>query len=172
MECPAPAAGFVQLSPDRRRFELDGSPFFFTGCNSYYLMTRAADPGLQQQVLEVMDDAQTAGLTVVRTWAFNDGPEWNALQPAPGPWSTTPLVVTALEKRNATLWLNLTVNIFGNAGAFVATLCVLFIAGQFDERVFVGLDFVLAEAARRELKVLLALTNYWTPFGGMTQYVK
>ncbi|KAA6412341.1 MAG: mannan endo-1 [Trebouxia sp. A1-2] len=127
MECPAPAGGFVQLSPDRRRFELDGSPFFFTGCNSYYLMTRAADPGLQQQVLEVLDDAKAAGLTVIRTWAFNDGPEWNALQPAPG---------------------------------------------QFEERVFVGLDFVLAEAARRGLKVLLALTNYWTPFGGMTQYVK
>lgn len=84
MECPAPAAGFVQLSPDGRRFELEGSPFFFTGCNSYYLMTRAADPGLQQQVLEVLDDAKAAGLTVVRTWAFNDGPEWNALQPAPG----------------------------------------------------------------------------------------
>ncbi len=49
---------------------------------------------------------------------------------------------------------------------------MLSIAGQFDERVFVGLDFVLAEAARRGLKVLLALTNYWTPFGGMTQYVK
>ena len=57
MECPGPAGLFVQLSPDRRRFELDGSPFFFTGCNSYYLMTRAADPGLQQQVLEVLDDA-------------------------------------------------------------------------------------------------------------------
>ena len=76
--------GFVRLSADRRRFELDGAPFFFTGCNSYYLMTRAADPGLQQQVLEVLDDAKSAGLTVVRTWAFNDGPEWNALQPTPG----------------------------------------------------------------------------------------
>ena len=82
MQCPA--GSFVHLSPDRRRFELDGAPFFFTGCNSYYLMTRAADPGLQQQVLEVLDDAKAAGLTVVRTWAFNDGPEWNALQPSPG----------------------------------------------------------------------------------------
>ena len=49
---------------------------------------------------------------------------------------------------------------------------VLCPAGQFEERVFIGLDFVLAEAGRRGLKVLLALTNYWTPFGGMTQYVK
>lgn len=44
--------------------------------------------------------------------------------------------------------------------------------GQFDEKVFVGLDFVLAEAGRRGLKLILALTNYWTPFGGMAQYVK
>lgn len=44
--------------------------------------------------------------------------------------------------------------------------------GQFDEKVFSGLDFVLAEAGRRSLKLILALTNYWTPFGGMAQYVK
>ena len=33
--------------------------------------------------------------------------------------------------------------------------------GEFDERVFCGLDFVLAEAARRGLKVMLVLINYW-----------
>ncbi|KAL3156379.1 hypothetical protein ABBQ38_000693 [Trebouxia sp. C0009 RCD-2024] len=126
MQCPAPEQ-FVRVSADKRRFELDGAPFFFTGCNSYYLMTRAAEPSLRQQVLDVLDDAKAAGVRVVRTWAFNDGKEWNALQPAPG---------------------------------------------QFDERVFSGLDFVLAEAGRRGLKLILALTNYWTPFGGMTQYVK
>lgn len=46
------------------------------------------------------------------------------------------------------------------------------LTGQFDEKVFSGLDFVLAEAGRRGLKLILALTNYWTPFGGMAQYVK
>ena len=35
-----------------------------------------------------------------------------------------------------------------------------------------GLDFVVAEAAKRGLKLILALTNYWTPFGGMPQYVR
>lgn len=83
MQCAAPGA-FVRLSADHRRFELDGAPFFFTGCNSYYLMTRAAEPSLRQQVLEVLDDAKAAGVRVIRTWAFNDGQEWNALQPAPG----------------------------------------------------------------------------------------
>ena len=47
-------------------------------------MTRAADTSLQPQVLEILDDAQAAGLSVIRTWAFNDGQAWNALQPAPG----------------------------------------------------------------------------------------
>ena len=44
--------------------------------------------------------------------------------------------------------------------------------GQFDERVFIGLDFLIAEAGKRGLKLILALTNYWSPFGGMAQYVK
>ena len=29
-------------------------------------------------------DAQSLGLTVVRTWAFNDGNQWNAMQPSMG----------------------------------------------------------------------------------------
>ena len=29
-------------------------------------------------------DAQSLGLTVLRTWAFNDGPQWNSMQPSPG----------------------------------------------------------------------------------------
>ena len=29
-------------------------------------------------------DAQGLGLTVLRTWAFNDGAQWNSFQPTPG----------------------------------------------------------------------------------------
>jgi mannan endo-1,4-beta-mannosidase len=32
----------------------------------------------------VLDGALRAGFTVLRTWAFNDGDGWNALQTAPG----------------------------------------------------------------------------------------
>ena len=46
--------------------------------------TRGADPGLRHEVTGVLDAMQAAGLTVVRTWAFNDGKEWNALQTSPG----------------------------------------------------------------------------------------
>ena len=45
-------------------------------------------------------------------------------------------------------------------------------AGHFDEKVFRGLDWVLAEARKRGLRVMLVLVNYWAAYGGMAQYVK
>lgn len=35
-------------------------------------------------VLQTLDAIQAMGFTVVRIWAFNDGPGWMSLQPAPG----------------------------------------------------------------------------------------
>lgn len=34
-------------------------------------------------------------------------------------------------------------------------------AGVYDERVFRGLDYVIAQAARHGIKVIVALNNYW-----------
>jgi mannan endo-1,4-beta-mannosidase len=49
------------------------------------VQTRAADEGTLPDVLNVLDDLADAGVTVIRTWAFADGPnQWNALQPKPG----------------------------------------------------------------------------------------
>ena len=45
-------------------------------------------------------------------------------------------------------------------------------AGVFDEKVFGGLDWVLTEAGKRGLRVMLTLVNYWSAYGGMAQYVK
>lgn len=45
-------------------------------------------------------------------------------------------------------------------------------SGCFDERVFRGLDWVLAEAGKRGVKVMLVLVNFWKAYGGMSQYVK
>lgn len=42
-------------------------------------------------------------------------------------------------------------------------------AGEFNDHVFEGLDFVLAEARRRNLFVVLTLVNYWSDYGGMPQ---
>ena len=75
--------GFVATSGTK--FVLNGSPFYFAGTNTYYLMVYAADAGLRSYVDEVLEEASAMDLRIVRTWAFNDGAdEWNALQTAPG----------------------------------------------------------------------------------------
>ena len=44
--------------------------------------------------------------------------------------------------------------------------------GEFDEDILRGLDFVLAEAGKRDLKLILAMTDNWYPVGGIDWYVK
>lgn len=97
----------------------------YCGTNCYYLMVYAAEDSLKSQVLEVLDDAKAMGLQVIRTWAFNDGEGWNALQTSPG---------------------------------------------VYQEKVLRGLDFVIAEAGKRGLKLILPLVNNWDDYGGIKQY--
>ena len=82
----APAAAFpspfVSVSDDG--FAADGLPLHPAGADSYYLMAYATTPSLRKNVDEVLQDAAAMGLNFVRTWAFNDGSGWNALQTAPG----------------------------------------------------------------------------------------
>ncbi|MEW5800138.1 MAG: mannanase [Bacteroidota bacterium] len=41
----------------------------------------------------------------------------------------------------------------------------------FDDSLLLGLDFALAEMAKRKMKAVLFLTNYWEWSGGMAQYI-
>ncbi|MFA6456795.1 MAG: mannanase [Bacteroidota bacterium] len=43
--------------------------------------------------------------------------------------------------------------------------------GVFDDSLLMGLDLVLAEMAKRKMKAVLFLTNYWEWSGGMAQYI-
>jgi mannan endo-1,4-beta-mannosidase len=43
--------------------------------------------------------------------------------------------------------------------------------GDYDENLLVGLDFLMAEAAKRDMTVVLYLNNFWQWSGGMTQYL-
>ncbi|MDY6950389.1 MAG: cellulase family glycosylhydrolase [Thermodesulfobacteriota bacterium] len=53
------------------QFTLEGKPFYYAGTNNYYL---GIDPSrTQAEIDEVLTDAKAMGLTVVRTWGFNDG---------------------------------------------------------------------------------------------------
>ncbi|MBI2429253.1 MAG: mannanase [Ignavibacteriales bacterium] len=43
--------------------------------------------------------------------------------------------------------------------------------GVHDDTLLLGLDFALAEMAKRKMKAILFLTNYWEWSGGMAQYI-
>jgi hypothetical protein len=46
------------------------------------------------------------------------------------------------------------------------------VVGVYSGEVLAGLDWLLVEAGRRGLRLLLTLTNYWKEFGGMQQYLR
>ena len=90
------------IAADRGRFvREDGSTFRVAGTNCFYLAySSGADDGSYEHawVDEVLDEAQSLKLNVIRVWAFQD--EWwereRALQPAPGVYNERFLV--ALDK--------------------------------------------------------------------------
>ncbi|KAK4483914.1 hypothetical protein RD792_011123 [Penstemon davidsonii] len=107
-------------------FVLHGSPFLFNGFNAYWMMNVASDPNDRSKVSEVFREASAAGLTVCRTWAFNDGGN-RALQISPG---------------------------------------------TYDERVFQGLDFVISEARKYRIRLILSFVNNYNDYGGRSQYAQ
>ncbi|KAM4103887.1 hypothetical protein ACJW30_06G112700 [Castanea mollissima] len=76
-----PKFGFVERNGTQ--FMLDGSAFYINGWNSYWLMDHAADEYTKPRVRAMLQAGAKMGLTVCRTWAFNDG-AYNALQSSPG----------------------------------------------------------------------------------------
>lgn len=44
--------------------------------------------------------------------------------------------------------------------------------GVYDESLWIGLDFLLDEMARRDMKAVLYLSNFWQWSGGMSQYME
>ena len=64
------------------QFVMNDQPFYVNGFNTYWLMVFAADQSTRGKVSELFKEVSSAGLTVCRTWAFNDG-QWRALQKSP-----------------------------------------------------------------------------------------
>ncbi|KAK8928881.1 Mannan endo-1,4-beta-mannosidase 6 [Platanthera zijinensis] len=120
------AVGSPMVVRKGNQFVLGGQPFYLNGFNTYWLMILAVDPSTRGKITETFEYASAVGLTVGRTWAFNDG-GWRALQQSPG---------------------------------------------VYDENVFKGLDFVVSEARRYGIRLILSLINNWKDFGGKSQYVK
>ncbi|KAL5730384.1 mannan endo-1,4-beta-mannosidase [Ranunculus cassubicifolius] len=65
------------------QFMLDGRPFYPNGWNSYWLMDQAVDEYSRPRVRAMLQAGAKMGLSVCRTWAFNDR-GYNALQLSPG----------------------------------------------------------------------------------------
>lgn len=74
-------------------FSLDGQPFYVNGWNSYWFMVNAADESTRSRVDDALAAGASLGLTVCRTWAFNDG-TWQALQVSPGNYDEKVFQVT------------------------------------------------------------------------------
>lgn len=64
------------------QFLVNGHPFYVNGFNTYWLMVLAVDQSTRGKVSDVFRQASSVGLSVCRTWAFNDG-QWRALQKSP-----------------------------------------------------------------------------------------
>lgn len=109
-----------------KQFVVNNQPFYVNGFNTYWLMVFAVDQSTRAKVSEVFQQASSVGLTVCRTWAFNDG-QWRALQKTPS---------------------------------------------VYDEDVFKALDFVISEARKYKIRLILSLINNWDSYGGKPQYVK
>ncbi|XP_058095398.1 mannan endo-1,4-beta-mannosidase 2-like [Magnolia sinica] len=76
-----PKIGFVER--DGIHFFVGGKAFYVNGWNSYWLMDQAVEEFSRPRVRAMFQAAAKMGLTVCRTWAFNDG-TYNALQISPG----------------------------------------------------------------------------------------
>jgi mannan endo-1,4-beta-mannosidase len=90
---PSPRSSMIQPLPhdasipfvERRGVQLflEDRPFYINGWNSYWLMAQSVETSSRHRVSGMFRAATGMGLTVCRTWAFNDG-GYNALQLAPG----------------------------------------------------------------------------------------
>ncbi|XP_011095154.1 mannan endo-1,4-beta-mannosidase 6 isoform X1 [Sesamum indicum] len=117
---------WTMVQKSGNQFIVNGQPFYVNGFNTYWLMVFAVDQSTRGKVSEVFQQASAVGLSVCRTWAFNDG-QWRALQTSPS---------------------------------------------VYDEDVFKALDFVVSEAHRYKIRLILSLVNNWEAYGGKSQYVK
>lgn len=113
-----PKLGFVERNGTK--FMMDGTPFYINGWNSYWLMAHSVDEDSRPKVREMFKAGAKMGLTVCRTWAFNDG-AYNALQISPGRFSERVFkaldhVIAEASKNDIRLLLSLVNNLKAYGG--------------------------------------------------------
>ncbi|KAK3386783.1 endo-1,4-beta-mannosidase-like protein [Podospora didyma] len=135
---PQAPPGFVTV--DGEKFKLDGKDFYFAGSNAYYLPFS----GTQADVEKGLTAAKEAGLTVFRTWGFND--------------------------KNSTYVPNGLPN-YGGEGAGGTEVVFQWFHPNGTSTINVDpFDKVVDAATKVGTKLLVALTNNWADYGGMDVY--
>ncbi|RRT36295.1 hypothetical protein B296_00053889 [Ensete ventricosum] len=130
------------------RFTMDGKAFYVNGWNSYWLMDQAVEEISRPRVKAMFQAGAKMGLTVCRTWAFNDG-GYNSLQVSLGHFDEHVFQVSS----------------------FLVLLHLFPILTRRDYE-SQALDRVIVEAKRHGIRLLLSLANNLEAYGGKTQYVK
>jgi mannan endo-1,4-beta-mannosidase len=130
-------------APKAAGFELEGRPFCFAGSNNYYAIYKP-----RPMVDDLLDSAQRLGLKVLRVWGMLDRGSLDGSVPnADGAGHKDGVYFQYWDTARARPAYN-----DGPNGL---------------ER----LDYVLAAAAERDLKLIVVLVNNWRAFGGMDQYL-
>nr|ADW82104.1 endo-beta-1,4-mannanase [Chaetomium sp. CQ31] len=131
-------AGFVTVEDGK--FKLDGKDFHFAGSNAYYFPFN----GGQDDVEKGLMAAKNAGLTVFRTWGFND--------------KNVTYVPGGLPQ-------------YGGEGAGPSEVVFQWWHDNGTSTIDVtGFDKVVDAASKVGIKLIVALTNNWADYGGMDVY--
>ncbi|KAK4656452.1 hypothetical protein QC762_310640 [Podospora pseudocomata] len=130
--------GFVTVQDGK--FKLDGKDFYFAGSNAYYFPFN----GDQSDVEKGLTAAKKAGLTVFRTWGFND--------------KNSTYIPGGLPQ-------------YGGEGAGPSEVVFQWFHPNGTSTINVaGFDKVVKAADKVGTKLLVALTNNWADYGGMDVY--
>ncbi|KAK4613929.1 putative mannan endo-1,4-beta-mannosidase C [Fulvia fulva] len=133
----APPAGFVTTAGTK--FQLDGKDFYFAGSNAYYFPFN----NNQTDVELGMRAAKNAGLTVFRTWGFND--------------KNVTYSATGLPQ-------------YGAEGAGSTDVVFQRFANGKSTIDLTAFDKVVNAATQTGIKLVVCMTNNWADYGGMDVY--
>jgi mannan endo-1,4-beta-mannosidase len=147
-DAPVAKPGFV--SREGTHFVLDGKPLFIAGVNNHYLTF-----GSSSEVVRVLDDAAAMGANVVRTF----------IQPVIGsPDGGAPRTIWDWRKRanSSDLGVHGTYLIYWDASRNAMAL-------HEGPNGMQKLDFLVNEAQKRNLRLIVAFLDFWDYTGGAQQ---
>jgi len=140
------------VKTEHTRFVVDGKPFYVTGVNNHYLPW-----GSDAEVTRVLDDAVAMGANVVRT--FIDGVIGS-------PDGTTAPTIWKFHNDDANSYsLNIHGHYFLYWDSSAHSMAINASSMQ-------KIDFLIAEAAKRHLKLILTFLDFWSVTGGSYQMSK